>query len=118
MVKHFIMGLLLLSFYILPAQANTVRLFTLSADEWAQPRSGAVVSEFAAVRAAVNYWLQVDDAVIVIRYPGEDSGELWASELRDWLVTLGISGSNISLVAGAGEADQITLAVGTQNELI
>ena len=103
---------------MLPAQANTVRLFTLSADEWAQPRSAAVIVEFASVRAAVNYWLQVDDAVIVIRYPGEDSGELWAAELRDWLVTLGVSSSRISLIAGAGEADQITLAVGTQNELL
>ena len=118
MVRQLITGLLLILFSLAPAQANSVRLFSLSADEWAQPRSGAVVSEFAAVRAAVNYGLQVDDAVIVIRYPGEDSGELWASELRDWLVTLGISGSDINLVAGTGEADQITLAVGTYNDLI
>ena len=103
---------------MLPAQANSVRLFNLSADEWAQPRSGAVIVEFAAVRAAVNYWLQVDDAVIVIRYPGEDSGELWAAELRDWLVTLGVTSSRISLIAGTGEADQVTLAVGTQNDLL
>ena len=98
-------------------QANSVRLFSLSADEWARPRSGEVIVELAPVRAAVNYWLQVDDAVMVIRYPGEDSGELWAAELRDWLVTLGVSTVDIRLVPGAGEADSVTLMVGKQNEL-
>ncbi len=99
------------------AQANSVRLFSLSADEWAQPRSGAVIVEMAPVRAAVNYWLQTDEAIIVISYPGEDSGELWAAELRDWLVTLGVSTSQIRLVPGAGQADSVTLMVGKQDEL-
>ena len=98
-------------------QANSVRLFSLSADVWAQPRSGAVMVEMAAVRAAVNYWLQTDNAIVVIRYPGEDSGELWAAELRDWLVTLGVSGAHIRLIPGAGQADAVTLMVGNEDDL-
>ncbi len=73
----------------LTAQANTSRIFVLSADDWARPRSGAVIAEFEALRAAVSYWDKVDNAVIIVRYPGEDSGELWAAELRDWLISLG-----------------------------
>lgn len=98
-------------------QASSVRLFTLSADDWARPRSAAVIVEMAPVRAAVNYWLQIDRALMVIRYPGEDSGELWAAELRDWLVSLGVSTSRIKLVPGTGQADAVTLMVGKEDEL-
>ena len=99
------------------AVANTTRMFTLSADEWARPRSGEVIPELAPVRAAVSYWGRGADAVMVIRYPGEDSGELWAAELRDWLISLGVPSDYIRLVPGAQEADQITLVVGNRDEL-
>ena len=101
----------------LAAQANTSRIFVLSADEWAQPRSGTVIAEFEALRAAVSYWDKVDNAVIVVRYPGEDSGELWAAELRDWLISLGVPSDYIRLVAGTQAADEIRLLVGDRNEL-
>lgn len=109
-----IIGLLLLA---LSASANTARIFVLTADEWARPRNGAVIAEFSALRAAVSYWDRVDDALIVIRHPGEDSGELWASELRDWLISLGVPSDYIRLVAGSQAADEIRLLVGDRNEL-
>jgi len=99
------------------ATANSIRMFTLSADEWARPRSGEVIPEFAPVRAAVSYWGRSADAVIVVRYPGEDSGELWAAELRDWLISLGVPSDYIRLVPGAQEADEITVVVGNRDEL-
>ncbi len=99
------------------ASANTVRLFSLSADEWARPRSGAVIPQLDAVRAAVRYWEQGANALIVIRYPGEDIGELWAAELRDWLISLGISADYIELRPGAQAADEILLMVGSRDEL-
>ena len=101
----------------LTAQANTSRIFVLSADDWARPRSGAVIAEFEALRAAVSYWDKVDNAVIIVRYPGEDSGELWAAELRDWLISLGVPSDYIRLVAGTQAADEIRLLVGDRNEL-
>lgn len=101
----------------LMASANTARIFVLTADEWARPRNGAVIAEFSALRAAVSYWDKVDNALIVIRHPGEDSGELWASELRDWLISLGVPSDYIRLVAGSQAADEIRLLVGDRNEL-
>jgi hypothetical protein len=101
----------------LTAQASTSRIFVLSADEWARPRSGAVIAEFEALRAAVSYWDKVDNAGIIVRYPGEDSGELWAAELRDWLISLGVPSDYIRLVAGTQAADEIRLLVGDRNEL-
>ncbi len=97
--------------------ANTVRIFTLSADEWARPRSGEVIQEMVPVRSAVSYWDRGVDAVMVIRHPGEDSGELWAAELRDWLISLGVPSDYIFLVSGTQEADEIKLVVGNRDEL-
>jgi hypothetical protein len=76
-----------------------------------------VIAEFQAVRAAVRYWDKVDNAVIIVHYPGEDSGELWAAELRDWLISLGVPSDYIRLVAGTQAADEIRLLVGDRNEL-
>ena len=107
----------LLLLYVASVEANTVRIFTLSADEWARPRSGAVIPELEAVRAAVRYWQQVGRGLIVIRHPGEDTGEIWAAELRDWLISLGVAADYIRLLAGNQDADEIDLLVGDRNEL-
>lgn len=101
----------------LNAQGNSIRIFSLSADEWARPRNGAVIAELDAVRSAVRYWGDSADAMILLRYPGEDSGELWAAELRDWLISLGVSADYIRLVSGSQEADEIKLVVGNRDEL-
>ncbi len=99
------------------AAANTVRIFSLSADEWARPRGGDVVAEMAPVRSAVSYWGRGVDALMVIRHPGEDSGELWAAELRDWLISLGVPSDYIRLVPGTQAADEINIVVGNRDEL-
>ena len=113
-VRLCLLGLLCLSGLV---EANSVRIFNLSADEWARPRSGAVIPEMSPVRSAVRYWGKGADSVMVIRYPGEDSGELWAAELRDWLISLGIPADYIKLVPGNQEADEIALVVGNRNEM-
>ena len=117
--KELISSLLLVGMLLgsSPLSANSIRIFTLSADEWAQPRSGSVLAEFSSVRSAVNYWAKGSDAAIIIRYPGEDSGELWAAELRDWLISLGVPADYINLVSGSQQADEIKLVVGNRNEL-
>ena len=97
--------------------ANTIRIFTLSAEVWARPRSGEVIPELDSVRAAVNYWGRGSDAIVVIRYPGGDSGELWGAELRDWLISLGVPSDYIHLLPGTQEADEIKIVVGSRDEL-
>ena len=97
--------------------ANSLRIFSLSADEWARPRSGDVIPELTAVRSAISYWDKGVNALILIRYPGEDSGELWAAELRDWLISLGVPSDYIQMASGAQEADEIKLIVGNRDEL-
>ena len=117
--RKLISSLILVAALILPGQssANSIRIFSLSADEWARPRSGAIIPELLPLRSAVSYWGKGVDALIVIRYPGEDSGELWAAELRDWLISLGVPADYIRMVSGTQEADEIKLIVGNRDEL-
>lgn len=115
-LKSKIILLLMLALSAPVLQANSLRIFTISADEWARPRSGSVIAEFEAVRAAVDYWDKAFDHSILIRYPGGDSGEIWASELRDWLVSLGIPMDYINLVPGSQSAGEIRLIVGKRSD--
>lgn len=100
-----------------PAGASSLRIFSLSADQWARPRGGDMIPELEAVRAAVSYWERGGDSLLVIRHPGGDIGELWAAELRDWLISLGLPSDYIRLVPGTQSADQINLVVGNRDEL-
>jgi len=109
--------LLLLFSLSLPLAANSLRIFTLSADEWARPRTGKVIPEFDALRAAVSYWDKGTNYAVLIRYPGEDSGEIWASELRDWFISLGIPSDYLLLVSGSRDAEEVTIIVGNRTEL-
>ncbi len=112
-----IIGVFVIALMIMPLEANSIRIFSLSADDWARPRDGSTIPQFASVRSAVNYWESISNAALVIRYPGEDSGELWANELRDWLVSLGVPSDYISLTPGSQQADEIKLYIGTRDEL-
>ena len=115
-MKSKLLAISLLMLLSLPLQANSLRIFSVSADEWSRPRNAAVVAEFDAIRAAVIYWEKAADNAILIRYPGEDSGEIWATELRDWLVSLGIPSDYIELVSGSQSADEIRLIVGKRSD--
>ncbi len=107
----------ILSVYMPVTQAQSARIFTLSADDWAQPRSGQVITSFVGVKGAVEYWEQTLNSVLLIRYPGEDSGELWASELKDWLVSLGVPNDYIILASGLDTLDEIEIIVAKKDEL-
>jgi len=99
------------------AAANSVRIFTLTADMWARPRAGAVVPQLEPVRLAVDYWESGTDASILLSHPGEDSGEIWAAELKDWLVSLGVPSDYIILSPGLQAQDEIRMLVGNRQEL-
>ncbi len=116
-LKNKISLLTLFACLALPAHASSLRIFTISADEWARPRTGTVIAELASLRSAVSYWETGTDHGILIRYPGEDSGEIWATELRDWMISLGIPSDYIELAPGSQIADEIRLIVGKNKDL-
>ncbi|HEX7966511.1 MAG TPA: hypothetical protein VF651_12440 [Gammaproteobacteria bacterium] len=82
-----------------------VDVFTVSADQWALQRSGAALVRLEPVREAVADWLGDKDARIVIQHAASDTGNLWADELQDWLVALGVPADHIGKRASADQPD-------------
>jgi hypothetical protein len=85
--------------------------FTISADDWAQPRSGAEMAAMAPVRAAVQDWMKHPGYHIVILHSGDDIGSLWSSEVQDWLVSLGIPSTAIEKRISGQDENSVTLSV-------
>ncbi|MBL7000287.1 MAG: hypothetical protein ISR73_10535 [Gammaproteobacteria bacterium] len=70
------------------------------------------------LKLAISYWETGTDALIILSYPGEDSGEIWAAELKDWLISLGVPSQNILLSPGFQVEDEIRILVGSRQELL
>lgn len=85
--------------------------FVLDADDWARPRNAAYIIALAPVKNAVSQWLEEPDKRIIIRYPGGETGLLWAAELKDWLVALGIPSQHIEQGPGSPKPDQLIISV-------
>jgi len=84
-------------------------LWDISAEQWAHPRSGQNLAKMPSLQGALQA-LNADPAsVLIIRYPGGEEGSLWVSELKDWLVSLGLPSSRIKTHAGQSNNETITL---------
>jgi len=83
----------------------------ISAAEWAQPRNGEALVRHGGLAAAVDHLLSKPGSSMELHYAGGDDGLLWASELRGWLIALGVESRRIELVPGSGKTDRIQLQV-------
>lgn len=92
-----------------PATA-VAQSWTLEAGAWARPRDGRTVVTMAPLPTVVRAWSRRSDAQLVVRYAGGEDGELWATELGDWLVALGVPGSAITLTPG-GRPERLELEI-------
>jgi hypothetical protein len=86
--------------------------YIVTADQWAQQRSGSALLKLQALHDAVQTWLAEPQAHITIRHAASDAGHLWAGELSDWLVSLGIPADHIDRQASADQPeDSVSLLV-------
>ena len=85
-------------------QANDGELY---AEQWELTRSGESLLSQPVLKGVVTAWLQHQDEIIEIQYPGGEEGELWVQELMDWFVSLGIPSSQMLAVPGSGVDDVI-----------
>lgn len=86
--------------------------FVISAEQWALPRSGAALVKLPPLRAAMQDWGAHPGAHLLIVYSGSDTTNLWAGELSDWLVALGVPSDRIDKhVSGDQGDDSLTLVV-------
>lgn len=85
--------------------------YSLGLEEWSLPRSAEAVTQFPAVRSAVRALEQAPGSQLQLRYPGGEEGSLWAQELSDWLVSLGIQQDVINIVPGSPFNDQLEMVL-------
>ena len=82
----------------------------LTAEQWSVPRSAESLIAMPALRQTIHEMQAFPDNRLQIKHPSGDEGILWVSELRSWLVSLGISSESIELVPGS-ENNHIELSV-------
>ncbi len=90
-----------------PAAANPV--VTVTAEQWARPRSGAAVARLPELARLVEAFDRNPSQRWVVRHASGDDGSLWAEELRSWLVALWIPSVHIELEPGLSETDKLLL---------
>jgi len=85
--------------------------WSLDIEEWSRPRSGETVLSMQPVSKAVYHLHGEEGSRLELVYPGGEQGELWAAELKDWLVALGVDVDVIEIHPGAPSEHQLLLRV-------
>lgn len=85
--------------------------YTITPEMWMQPRSGQIMLQMPPVRAAVADWMRHPGAKLMILHSGDEMGSLWASEVQDWLVSLGIPSADILKQVSGQDENSVTLEV-------
>ncbi len=80
-----------------PTLALAGGVFDIDATHWQQPRSAGMVKSLPAVQSAIQDMLNAPNAQLVIRHRDDEEGTLWGSELRDWLISLGLKPAALRL---------------------
>jgi len=92
--------------------AQAEQQYVLTEAEWSRPRSARVVKNYPAVQQLVQAWLQKPEKQsIELRYPGGEEGSLWAEEIKDWLVAMGIPSSKLETYPGHPQQGEVALVV-------
>jgi len=86
----------------------------IAREEWPAIQRGIQVTQYAKLAALVNEFDRTPDSRIVILYPGGEAGQGWATEIRNWLVALGVPSREIALRPGSGVPGSLGLQVEKQ----
>jgi hypothetical protein len=111
-MRSFFLILLLLN--VSPASAEPL---ALTSADWGRPRSGEALVQQPVLRSVLKVFEAEADSVIVIAHATSEAGQLWAEEIRAWLVALGVSSARIHLSARPELNDVLTLDVRKKADL-
>ena len=109
-MKIFNVAVILLILFMANVSAYA-QSWALSADLWASPRSAERVSKMPVIRTMVQAWQKQPQQTLDIFYPGGEEGIIWANELKDWLIALGIPGAKIRIHPGNDSEDQLGMSI-------
>jgi len=109
---------LFIGFFLFVASATSAPLklaknktFILTQQQWSVPRDAMSVLSMPAVQSAMQSLVSEQKQSLIVRYPGGEVGMLWASELKGWLVSLGLSSDLINVQAGSLKSEELELQV-------
>ena len=91
--------------------AGNKKNWQLRAEQWQMARTGESILSLPVLNQVINAWLRDKQKKIEIQYPGGEEGEFWVQELSDWLVSLAIPSSRMSLTPGSGADDMISFSI-------
>ncbi|MDR9436589.1 MAG: hypothetical protein RI563_06890 [Thiohalophilus sp.] len=83
----------------------------LTQEQWSVPRNPESVVAMPALSRAMQDFQATANARLRIHHPGGDRGNLWAAELRAWLITLGVPSTDLEMSAGSANMNVIELEV-------
>ncbi len=83
----------------------------LSRYDWPEPVSVEAVLGIPQLRRAVNELDRSADVKLIIRYPGGDSGNDLAIQIRNSLISLGVPAAVIVIEPASGEPDSVRIVV-------
>ncbi|MBI3041207.1 MAG: hypothetical protein HYY78_00060 [Betaproteobacteria bacterium] len=85
--------------------------FVVPPELWDRPRSGRAVLEQPAIRQAVNAWLELPGARLVVRHGAGQESLLAAEELRFWLAALAVEPGRIALRGDLQSSEPLRIEV-------
>ena len=107
-MKRLLLGLLLVPVGMVQALETS---HILTADQWAVPRNVETIIQMPALASAMAELQATPGGRVLIRYPGGDAGTLWMNELHSWLVSLGLSSTDMERVPGSANSQVIELEI-------
>jgi len=109
LIRKIVIPGMLLTSSVLMAEPMVV---DITADEWSRPRSAEMLVQIPTLRKIILEFNRHEGVSLVVRYPGGEEGLLWANELKDWLVSLGIPSAGIKMQSGHSDIGKISLILG------
>ena len=94
-----------------PASAQEDFEVPISISEWPLGAAPETVLSIPQLKIAVKQWMEAENAILIIRYPGGDVGNQWAVEVRDRLVSFGVESKHIEIQPGSGIEDTLLIIV-------
>jgi hypothetical protein len=110
-VSKRVMQFAMIALFVFEATASTLVETELYAEQWELSRNGERLLGIEGLATVVTEWSSDENQQIELQYPGGEEGEIWVSQLTDWLVALGVPSINLVAVPGSGQGDVIRLRV-------
>lgn len=85
--------------------------YVVTQQQWAIPKKAQSILTIPALHDVMKTLSLQADSRLLVRYPRSDVGVLWASELKAWLVALGLASSRIELQLGSANENELRLFV-------